>query len=117
MITCTIRYEIDIDQGDAFERYARMWLAIIPRLGGTHHGYFMPSEGAIDIALALFSFPSFADYERYRVALDTDADAQHALDFARQTRCFRRYDRSFFRPVLPAEETPSPFATSDQDLS
>lgn len=117
MITCTLRYEIDIHQTDAFEQYARMWLAIIPRLGGTHHGYFMRSEGASDIALALFSFPSLADYERYRIALDTDAQAQHALDFARRTRCFRRYDRSFFRPVLSGEEAPYSFPGSRQDIS
>lgn len=107
MITCTIRYVVDIHQLDVFEDYARRWLAIIPRLGGIHHGYFLPSEGAIDIALALFSFPSFADYERYRAALDTDAAAQDALALARQTRCFLRYDRSFFRPLMPDDEISS----------
>lgn len=103
MITCTIRYVVDIHKLDAFEEYARQWLSIIPRLGGVHHGYFLPSEGAIDIALALFSFPSLADYERYRTALDTDPAAQVALDHARRTRCFLRYDRSFFRPLLAAD--------------
>lgn len=101
MITCYVRYEIDIHKTREFEQYARMWLAIIPRLGGTQHGYFLPSEGAIDIALTLFSFPSFAAYERYRHALDTDSEAQQALAYARETRCFFRYDRSFFRPLLP----------------
>jgi hypothetical protein len=31
-------------------------------MGGTHHGYFLPDEGANNIAYALFSFPSLADY-------------------------------------------------------
>lgn len=33
--------------------------------GGTHHGYFLPGEGARERAIALFTFPSFADYETY----------------------------------------------------
>jgi hypothetical protein len=117
MITCYIRYVTDIHKAAEFERYSRMWLTIIPRLSGTHHGYFLPSEGAIDIALALFSFPSLADYERYRTALETDPEAQTALEFARETRCFLRYDRSFFRPLLPdagASTLPSPH---NQELS
>ena len=36
----------------------------LPSAGEIHHGYFLPAEGAND-ALALFSFPSLADYERY----------------------------------------------------
>lgn len=114
MITCYIRYVTDIHKAAEFEHYSRLWLSIIPRLGGTHHGYFLPSEGAIDIALALFSFPSLAEYERYRKALDTDPQAQAALAFARETRCFLRYDRSFFRPLLP--ETNSSL-TEDQEPS
>ena len=105
MITCYVRYVIDTHKTEEFERYSRMWLDIIPRLGGIHHGYFLPSEGAIDVALALFSFPSLAEYERYRNALETDPDSQRALAFARETRCFLRYDRSFFRPLLPASSS------------
>jgi hypothetical protein len=33
---------------------------------GQHHGYFLPSEGASNIALAMFTFPSLAAYETYR---------------------------------------------------
>jgi NIPSNAP len=65
-ITCHVRYEIDASQIEAFERFARRWMELVARHGGTHHGYFLPSEGASDIAYALFSFPSLADYERYR---------------------------------------------------
>lgn len=105
MITCCIR------------RYSRMWLEIIPRLGGVHHGYFLPSEGAIDIARALFSFPSFADFERYRGMLDSDPEARAALDFAQETRCFLRYDRTFFRPLLTACGSATPVSTRDKELS
>ena len=102
MITCHIRYELDADRIEAFERYARMWLEIVPRLGGVHHGYFLPSEGASDVAMSTFSFPSFAAYEAYRQAAAGDSEAQAAIAFAAETRCFRRYDRTFFRPLLPA---------------
>src|SRR5260370_37590461 len=33
--------------------------------GGSHHGYFLPAEGASDKALALFSFPSLAASGQY----------------------------------------------------
>lgn len=102
MITCHIRYIIDAEKIAEFEQYCRMLLELLPRFGGTHHGYFLPSEGESDIALSIFSFPSFAAYEQYRTAAAADPDVAKATAFARQTKCFRRYERSFFRPVLPA---------------
>jgi len=101
MISCYIRYVIDSDKIAEFEEYCRMWLDLLPRFGGIHHGYFLPSEGESDIALSIFSFPSLAAYEQYRKAAAADPDVQKAVAFAKQTRCFRRYERSFFRPVLP----------------
>ncbi len=100
MITCQVKYVIDADKIAEFEEYSRMWLKLVPRFGGTHHGYFLPSEGASDIALAIFSFPSFAAYEQYRMDAASDPDVQKAVAFAKETRCFLRYDRSFFRPLL-----------------
>ena len=49
-VTCFIRYQIDPFQRDAFETYAREWLRIIPRCGGTLLGYFLPHEGTNDVA-------------------------------------------------------------------
>jgi hypothetical protein len=102
MITCHIRYVVDAAKIADFEEYCRMWLDLLPRFGGVHHGYFLPSEGASDIALSIFSFPSFAAYEQYRKAAATDPDVRKAVAFATRTQCFLRYERSFFRPVLPA---------------
>jgi hypothetical protein len=65
-----------------------MWLELMPRFGGIHHGYFLPSEGMSDVALAMFSFPSLAAYEQYRKDAAADPDAQKAVAFAKQTRCF-----------------------------
>ncbi|CAM2182642.1 hypothetical protein BC2230_40091 [Burkholderia cepacia] len=66
MITCFLRYVIDPYKLDQFETYGKMWIPLVEQFGGTHHGYFLPSEGANNIALAMFSFPSLAEYERSR---------------------------------------------------
>ena len=49
----------------------------------------------------MFSFPSLAAYEQYRKDAAVDPDVQKAIAFAKETRCFLRYERSFFRPLLP----------------
>ncbi|ARN22261.1 NIPSNAP family protein [Piscinibacter gummiphilus] len=101
MITCYLRYVIDPDKTREFEHYGKLWLPLVAKFGGTHHGYFMPSEGANNIALALFSFPSFAAYEDYRTRSFQDAECQAAFAYAKETRCIVSYERSFFRPVFP----------------
>jgi hypothetical protein len=100
MITCTLRYVIDPYKLREFEHYAKLWIPLVNRLGGTHHGYFLPHEGANDIALALFSFPSLAAYEAYREAMAADAECQAAFAYAEETRCILRYERSFMRPIF-----------------
>lgn len=99
-VSCFLSYEIDPAKLNDFEVYAKKWIRLVERLGGEHLGYFMPSEGASDRALALFDFPSLADYERYRQASFADAECLEAFAFAEKTACIRRYDRSFFRRVL-----------------
>lgn len=100
MVTCYIRYVIDPSKLSQFEQYAKMWIPLVNRFGGTHNGYFLPSEGANNIALALFTFPSLAEYEHYRNASVTDPDCQAAIGFAEDTDCIISYERSFFRPVF-----------------
>ena len=100
MITCFLKYEVDADKLAEFENYAKMWIPLVEKFGGKHHGYFLPSEGASDIAYALFSFPSFADYGEYRLKSFDDEECQKAMEYYRETKCFRRYERSFLRPVL-----------------
>ena len=69
-------------------------------LGGQHSGYFLPSEGANNIALALFTFPSLADYEQYRDISFKNVECIAAFDYAAQTQCIKSYKRSFFRPLV-----------------
>ena len=99
MITVHLRYEIDPDRIEAFEEYARRWIRLVNRMGGEHHGYFLPSEGDSDISYALFSFPSLAAHETYRTASSTDPECRAALTFARDHKCIRRYERRFRRPL------------------
>jgi hypothetical protein len=103
MITCHLRYVIDPDQLEAFERFARRWITLVNRSGGTHHGYFLPSEGASDIAFALFSFPSLAEYERYRARFGRDPDFVEADRIREESRCVVRYERTFMRPLLEGD--------------
>lgn len=100
MITCYLRYVIDPYKVVAFETYARMWIPLVNKFGGIHHGYFLPHEGASNIAIAMFSFPSLALYEEYRVKIVDDPECQRAFQHAEETRCIESYERSFMRPVF-----------------
>ena len=100
MITCHVKYVIDPYQLAAFERYSRQWIGLVTRLGGQHHGYFLPAEGANNIAYCLFSFPILADYERYRQAAAEDAECVRLVEEATELKFILSYERSFLRPVL-----------------
>ncbi|MFF2053516.1 NIPSNAP family protein [Leifsonia sp. NPDC058194] len=100
MITIHLRYEIDADKIDDFREYGRRWVRLVNRFGGTHHGYFLPSEGDSDEAFALFTFDSLAAYEAYRTAAATDPECIEAFALARRTQCIRRYERRFLSPVF-----------------
>jgi hypothetical protein len=101
-ITVFIRYQIDPFKRDAFEQYARNWLAIIPRCGGDLLGYWMPHEGSNNIAFALISFDSLAAYETYRVRLRTDPEGIANFQYAEEHRLIVGEERSFLRPVVAA---------------
>lgn len=100
MITCYVRYVIDAKKTKQFEEYAKMWIPLVEKFGGQHNGYYLPSEGANNIALALFTFPSLAAYEEYREKSLNDEDCIQAFKFAEETDCVLSYERSFFRPVF-----------------
>jgi hypothetical protein len=101
MVTCYLRYVIDPHKIEQFEGYAKKWIPLVERFGGKHHGYFLPHEGANNVAVALFSFPSLAAYEDYRTKSQTDPDCRAAYDLEKKNRSIISYDRSFFRPILP----------------
>lgn len=96
MITCYVHYVIDPKKVNEFEEYAKMWIPLVEKFGGQHNGYFLPSEGANNIALALFTFPSLSAYEDYRIKSLQDAQCIQAVKFAEQVDCIISYERSFF---------------------
>jgi len=103
VITCVVEYVIDPARIDAFECFARRWMELGNLHGGTHHGYFLPAEGASDKALALFSFPSLAAYEQYRALFGTDPGFAAADRIRDESGCVLRYQRTFMRPLLPGQ--------------
>ncbi|WP_176060386.1 NIPSNAP family protein [Paraburkholderia sp. BCC1876] len=100
MVTCYLRYIIDPYKLKEFEHYGKLWIPLVEKFGGRHHGYFLPSEGASNVALAMFTFESLAAYEAYRIQSTDDAECQAAFAYAQATRCILSYERSFFRPVF-----------------
>ena len=100
MIACYLRYIVDAYKLKEFEHYGKLWIPLVEKFGGNHLGYFLPSEGANNVALAIFTFPSFALYEEYRMKSLEDRECQAAFEYAERTRCIVSYERSFFRPVL-----------------
>lgn len=117
MITCFIRYTIVPDRLADFEEYARSWMRLIEKHGGTHHGYFVPDPsppevsfsfpgigeaGPPNIGIALFSFPDLESYERYRREVADDPECHAATRRFQQTECFKKYERTFMTPVARA---------------
>ncbi|HYR74515.1 MAG TPA: NIPSNAP family protein [Pyrinomonadaceae bacterium] len=114
MITCFLRYTIDQDKLAEFEHYARVWMRLIEKYGGTHHGYFVPGDnlpsaafsfpgvgkkGPGNIAVALFSFPTGEAYETYRREVRNDLECLAATNHYEQTKCFTKYERTFMRRI------------------
>jgi NIPSNAP len=99
MMTCYLKYVIDPYQLEVFEDYGKRWIHLVNRFGGQHHGYFMPYEGANNVAYAMFSFPSLADYETYRKLILQDEECLEAFKIAHDTKCIISYEGTFLRPV------------------
>ena len=99
VISCVLHYRIDPRKVAEFEAYARLWLPLVERFGGRHRGYFLPAEGANDVALAVFDFDSLAAYEAYRRDSLEDPDCIAAYEHAERTGCIVSHERTFMRPV------------------
>ena len=100
MITCYLRYTIDPRKLEEFEHYGRLWIPLVEKFCGTHHGYFLPKESANDLAVAMFSFQNLAAYEQYRISSESDEECRAAFRYAEETGCIIRYERQFLRPVF-----------------
>jgi hypothetical protein len=47
LISCHIRYEIDPDRVEEFGVYAKMWIVLVKKFGGIHHGCFYRQKAVI----------------------------------------------------------------------
>jgi hypothetical protein len=114
MIICSLRYFVDPDKVSEFGHYARVWMRLIEKYGGTHLGYFMPCEappgaafsfpgigeaGPHDVAVTIFSFPTQAAYDTYRSEVAKDPECHAITNHFERTKCFTRYERTFMRAV------------------
>ena len=100
--TVFIRYQIDPFQREAFRAYAREWLRIIPRCGGSLLGYFLPHEGTNDVAWGVIGFESLAAYEQYRARLKADPEGRANFERAQSQRFILREERTFLENVEAA---------------
>lgn len=100
MVTCFLKYTIDPQKVEEFEHYGKLWIDLVNEMGGIHHGYLKPYEGANNIGYASFSFPTLADYENYRSKIPSCKKCQEALDYARNTKCIFSFERSFMKPIF-----------------
>jgi len=96
-LTVFIRYQLDPFKKQAFEAYAKRWIAIIPQCGGELVGYWVPHEGTNNIAYGLISFASLAAYEAYRARLRSDPDGAANFGFAEEQRFILAEERTFLR--------------------
>jgi hypothetical protein len=114
VITCFIRYTVEMDKLTEFEHYGRVWMRLIEKYGGTHRGYFLPGDappsapfsfpgvgegGPDNIAVALFSFPTVEAYEKYRREVSSDPECIAITKVRDETECFTKYERTFMRAV------------------
>jgi hypothetical protein len=100
MVTCFLKYVIDPSKVKEFEHYGKLWIDLVNKMGGRHHGYLLPHEGPNNIGYASFSFPSLAAYEEYRSKIPACPECQAALEYAKKTQCIISFERNFFKPVF-----------------
>lgn len=112
MLTCCNRYRIDPAKREAFTEYARAWVALTNRHGGTHHGFFTQaaladhpapsypgrgSEAGADVAYAWYSFPDEPALHAFRAAVKLDPECAAAEALGRE--CIVGYERSFLARI------------------
>lgn len=122
MFTCLVKYDLDLNQLEHFREYARTWISLIEKYGGTHHGYFLPGEagdvfpdtsfsfpvlgtqGPANLAVALFSFPDVKAYDEYRRLVADDPLCKEITEKFNATKSFMSYERNFLKPIFKGDQ-------------
>ncbi|PWQ95982.1 NIPSNAP family protein [Leucothrix arctica] len=104
MVTCFLKYVIDPQKIEEFKHYGQLWIDLVNRMGGLHHGYLIPHEGPNNIGYATFSFPSLAAYEEYRNKIPNCPNCQEAFEYSKASACIISLERNFFTPVFEGVE-------------
>jgi hypothetical protein len=126
VITCYMRYFIAPGKLKEFEEYGRRWTVLIEKYGGVHHGFFVTtvapdsstsshfsfpalgSEGAADVAVALYSFPDLEAYNSYRRMAAEDDECKAVTEHFNKSKCFVKYERNFMRRISGHVERMTP---------
>jgi len=121
MFTCVIRYKLDLEKLAEFKEYGTVWMQLVEKYGGTHHGYFYPptpteksampssafsfaglgGDAAPDEGFAFFSFDSVEAYDAYREQVSTDKACTAITAKFNNSPCYINYERSFLTPDFP----------------
>jgi len=87
---------------------------LIERHGGTHFGYFLAVDvpelsqlsfpgigrtGELDLAFAMFSFPTRSAYQDYRNKVRAEPECIAAERLLEESRCLLDYERTFVEPL------------------
>jgi hypothetical protein len=122
MLTCYIKYTLDLDRREQFFAYAKIWMQLIEKYGGTHYGYFLSNEalnkefnisysfpelaitGENNIAIALFSFKDKVAYQQYKGSVKHDPLCIEATELLQRSNCFSNYERIFLTAVTNKPE-------------
>ena len=99
MITCYLKYTIDPHKLTEFEEYARLWIPIVNRMGGTHHGYFLPYEGRTTSQSRYSVFPAWPPTKTIVFRMTENSECMHVYAIEKRNRSIFRYERSFMRPI------------------
>lgn len=121
MFTCVIRYKTDPEKMNEFKEYGALWMELVEKYGGKHHGYFYPpsaaektgmpgaafsfagmgSEADENEGFAFFSFDSAEAYDAYREAVTKDEACIKATEKFTKSPCYTDYERAFLVPSFP----------------
>jgi len=121
MFTCVIRYKTDPEKMKEFKEYGTLWMALVEKYGGKHHGYFYPpsatektkmpstvfsfagmgGDADENDAFAFFSFDSEEAYDAYREVVSADEICIKATEKFTKSPCYNDYERAFLVPSFP----------------